>query len=80
MVPEMVFPVKTLSDFGMSLSSLTSIVQEVMLKNKVRDAIVGAYGQVTIGNPLDEKTQLVLKMKCLRYFLTNSSPCHLVTP
>jgi hypothetical protein len=39
MVPEMVFPVKTLSDFGMSLSSLTSIVQEVMLKNKVRDAI-----------------------------------------
>ena len=43
---------------GQRCTSTRRLIIHESVYDKVRDAIVGAYGQLTIGNPLDEKTIL----------------------
>jgi len=43
---------------GQRCTSTRRLIIHESVYNKVRDAIVGAYGQLTIGNPLDEKNHI----------------------
>jgi len=43
---------------GQRCTSTRRLIIHENVYNKVRDAIVGAYGQLTIGNPLDEKNHI----------------------
>jgi aldehyde dehydrogenase (NAD+) len=43
---------------GQRCTSTRRLIIHESVYNKVRDAIVGAYGQLTIGNPLDQKNHI----------------------
>jgi len=43
---------------GQRCTSTRRLIIHELVYNKVRDAIVGAYGQLTIGNPLDENNHI----------------------
>ncbi len=43
---------------GQRCTSTRRLIIHESVYNKVRDAIVGAYGQLTIGNPLDEENHI----------------------
>ena len=43
---------------GQRCTSTRRLIIHESVYDKVRDAIVGAYGQLTIGNPLDEKNHI----------------------
>ena len=43
---------------GQRCTSTRRLIIHESVYNKVKDAIVGAYGQLTIGNPLDEKNHI----------------------